>query len=98
MEITFKGSGVVWNASKGKALCRFTDGSYTTENHDEIETLRKNYESISDLKEYDKKRDAVKRSTKSRAKAAETKPEIVIEEKEPIAEKVVAAKKPRSRK
>ena len=71
MEITFKGNGIVWNPIRNKQLCRFTDGEYTTSDHDEIAFLRDNYETISDLCEYDKKRNAVVRSTKSRAKKKE---------------------------
>jgi hypothetical protein len=69
MEIKFKGNGLVWNPIKNKLLCKFIDGEYTTSDHAEISILRESYLTDSDLDEYDKKRNAVERVTKSRAKA-----------------------------
>ena len=68
MEITFKGNGIVWNPIKNRKLCRFESGEYTTSDHDEIAILRESFDCLSDLDEYDKRRKAVERSTKSRAK------------------------------
>lgn len=38
---TFHGAGTVWDAARGKALCRFNDGDFSTNDERVIEILTK---------------------------------------------------------
>lgn len=77
MKVKFYGHGIVYNTK-----IRFKDGEYITEDHEEIAKLRKSFKfDESEMIEYDRKRNAVLRATKSRAKKKAVQVEPIKEEK-----------------